>query len=1044
MSMNDTPNLRFSKGLLLGLFAVTALALAAGGYGFYRQEAQAIRSDKYTELKAISELKVRQIVAWRNERLSDARLNSSGILRTLALQWLKAPGDDSLKANILARLKVFRDEEGYRNMILASPDGRLLLSLDTRLTQLEAQAKELVAQAVASRGAVFGDFFLCSVRDQVHLDVAAPILDEEQRPVAALLLRADPKDFLYPLVQSWPTPSKSAETLLIRKDNNNVLFLNTLRHRPDPVLTLRIPLSCSNMPAVQAALDKIGVFEGKDYRGVDVVSDLRPVAGSPWFMVAKVDTSEILAEARYRGEVIMGLVVLSILMSGFLLGFLFYFGQAKLYQELFRATRFDSTAGAPAVSVAVRVARRLSMAAATVTIAVGGVVLVGWLFDIPSLKSVLPDFVTMKANTAVGFVFAGLSLALLGRAARFERIRGLSQACAGATALLGLLTLSQYLFGLDFGIDQLLFREPAGAVGTLSPGRMAPATAINFLLLGCALSLAGFRRAIPTAQWLSLLAGLMGLLPLLGYLYGAPNLYGIGHYTQMAVHTALTFIILSLGVLLAHPMDGPMRTVTDDTLGGWLLRRIAPFVVGGPLVLGWLRVRGEQNGYFESALGVALMIVVTLLLTAGVIWWIVRVLNRIDAVRRQAESRLVESEERYRILFECSRDALMVLAPPSWKFTSVNPATVELFGAKDAAELATLGPWALSPEIQPDGRPSDEKAKEMIETALREGSCSFEWTHKRLNGKVFPAMVLLTRMELAGRALLQATVRDITERKRVDEQAQAAADETRRLLEESVQSRRTLLSVVEDQKRAEEEVRRLNDELEQRVRRRTAQLEVANKELEAFSYSVSHDLRTPLRTIAGFSQTLVEDYGEKLGGEAKTDLARIRAAAQKMSQLIDSMLALSRLSRREMKIGTVDLSGLVKEITEELGKRYPGQKNDFVIAEGLRVQGDGPLLRIVLRNLLENSMKFTRNTSGARIEFGVADPSTLQISSSAIRLPPFDSAQGKPSPVYYIRDNGAGFDMAYVDKLFKPFERLHQGERVCGVRDRAGNREENH
>ena len=765
---------------------------------------------------------------------------------------------------------------------------------------------------------------------------------------------------------------------------------------------------------------------------LDVVSDLQAVPGSPWFMVAKMETSEILAEARYRGKVIVGLVVLSILMSGFLLGFLFYLGQAKLCQELFRATRFDSTADAPVVSVAVRVARRLSTTAAIVTIVVGGMVLAGWFFDIPNLKSVLPGFVTMKANTAVGFVFGGLSLALLGRATRFERNRRLSRACAAATALLGFLTLSQYLFGLDFGMDQLLFREPAGAVGTLSPGRMAPATAINFLLLGCALSLVGFRRAIPAAQWLSLLAGLMGLLPLLGYLCEAPNLYGIGRYTQMAVHTAFTFIILSLGVLLAHPTEGPMRTVIGDTLGGWLLRRIAPFVVGGPLVLGWLRAQGERSGYFESALGVVLMIVAFMLLMAGVIWWIVRLLNRIDAVRRQAESRLIDSEKRYRILFERSRDALMVLTPPLWKFTSANPATVELFGAKDAAEFATLGPAGLSPEIQPDGRPSDEKAQEMIETALREGSCSFEWTHKRLHGKVFPAAVLLTRIELAGQALLQATVRDITERKRVDEQAQVTADETRRLLKEAVQSRRTLLSVVEDQKRAEEEVRRLNDELEQRVRKRTAQLEVANKELEAFSYSVSHDLRTPLRTIAGFSQTLVEDYGEKLGGEAKTDLVRIRAAARKMSQLIDSMLALSRLSRREMKIETVDLSGLVKEITEELGKRSPERKNDFVIAEGLRVQGDGPLLYIALQNLLENSMKFTRKMSRARIEFGVADPSTLPLPPSAIRISPFDSAQGRLSPVFYIRDNGAGFDMAYVDKLFRPFERLHRESEFAG------------
>ena len=137
--MNDAPSLRSSKGLLLGLFAVTALALAAGGYRFYRWEVESIRAEKYSELKAVAELKVEQIVAWRNERLTDARLNSSGIVRTHALEWLKAPQDDSLKTDIRARLKVFRDAEGYRDMILTAPDGRFLLSTDTHLRNWRPQ-----------------------------------------------------------------------------------------------------------------------------------------------------------------------------------------------------------------------------------------------------------------------------------------------------------------------------------------------------------------------------------------------------------------------------------------------------------------------------------------------------------------------------------------------------------------------------------------------------------------------------------------------------------------------------------------------------------------------------------------------------------------------------------------------------------------------------------------------------------------------------------------------------------------------------------------
>ncbi|MCX5685818.1 MAG: PAS domain S-box protein, partial [Planctomycetota bacterium] len=146
---------------------------------------------------------------------------------------------------------------------------------------------------------------------------------------------------------------------------------------------------------------------------------------------------------------------------------------------------------------------------------------------------------------------------------------------------------------------------------------------------------------------------------------------------------------------------------------------------------------------------------------------------KVEQYRAAADS-LRASEQRHRTLFEGSRDAMMTLAPPSWKFTSANPATLAMFGVKDAAEFTLLGPWLLSPEVQPDGRPSAEKAKELIETAMREGSHFFEWTHRRLSGEDFPATVLMTRLELAGQVLLQATVRDITAQKRAEEELRKA------------------------------------------------------------------------------------------------------------------------------------------------------------------------------------------------------------------------------------------------------------------------------
>ena len=210
---------------------------------------------------------------------------------------------------------------------------------------------------------------------------------------------------------------------------------------------------------------------------------------------------------------------------------------------------------------------------------------------------------------------------------------------------------------------------------------------------------------------------------------------------------------------------------------------------------------------------------------------------------------------------------------------------------------------------------------------------------------------------------------------------------------------------VTDQQQAEEEIRKLNADLEQRVIDRTVQLEAANRELEAFSYSVSHDLRAPLRSIDGFSQALQEEYQEKLDETGKTYLERVRKATQHMGFLIDDMLKLSRVTRSEFSRELLDLSKMTREIAEANQQNNPERAVDVVIQEGITVQGDPYLMRIALVNLLDNAWKFTGREAHPRIEFG----STVKDGKTAC----------------FIRDNGVGFDMAYVDKLFGAFQRLH-------------------
>ena len=209
------------------------------------------------------------------------------------------------------------------------------------------------------------------------------------------------------------------------------------------------------------------------------------------------------------------------------------------------------------------------------------------------------------------------------------------------------------------------------------------------------------------------------------------------------------------------------------------------------------------------------------------------------------------------------------------------------------------------------------------------------------------------------------------------------------------------------------EIQKLNTDLEKRVEQRTQALAALNRELESFSYSVSHDLRAPLRSIDGFSQILLQEYAGTLDDTARGYLERVRAGSQRMAGLIDDLLELARVTRRDLQVRTCDLTALAREIAQELQQAEPGRQARIIVADGMRVTADPGLLRIVMDNLLRNAWKFTGTKAETVIEVGHV------------------AADGEP--VYFVRDNGVGFDMAYVNKLFGAFQRLHSDDEFQGT-----------
>jgi PAS domain S-box-containing protein len=419
----------------------------------------------------------------------------------------------------------------------------------------------------------------------------------------------------------------------------------------------------------------------------------------------------------------------------------------------------------------------------------------------------------------------------------------------------------------------------------------------------------------------------------------------------------------------------------------------------GPELVGTLSVFAAEPGYFDPEL-------------ASLLEEMARNLSFALAKRRN-EAALVKSEERYRMLFHASPDAIRIICDE--RVVLLNPAGVRLYGLSSAEGM--VGKMVYD-NIDPAFR---AEARERIRMVIEERRAvpAAEQTLLRADGSRVDVEVVTLPIEYEGRPAALSIVHDLTARKAVE--------------------RATL---------------RMNAELESRVQRRTAELKQANADLEAFSYTVAHDLRAPLRSMTGFAGLLGESLAGRLNEEEQKFLQRIAAGGAVMDRLIEGLLSLAQLGRAELKPENLDLTAMAQAVAAELRERDPRRQAQFVIAPDLAAHGDARLIRDVLDNLIGNAWKFTSAHPAARIEFGALPagewpacaPAELrgtgavsadggaavaQASATAPHAPAAlastspQAASPAPMRLFYVRDDGAGFDPQYAAKLFGTFQRLH-------------------
>jgi two-component system, cell cycle sensor histidine kinase and response regulator CckA len=339
--MNNQESKRATPWFLIIVFFLLVTGILATGFFFYHAQQRRIKTEAQNNIAAIADLKVSQIARWRQERMIDAKLTyeNAAFIR-LVSEYLRVPRKSGAQQEIFKLMKSFQKDAGYKSVLLLDIKGHVRLSISQDKDTVGSYGQSIFHEVLLHRQVILSDLHQSAAIPFVHLDLIIPLVSPDRRDssmIGALFLRIDPNDVLFPLIQAWPTPSRTSETLLLEQDGDSIVYLNELRHRKNTTLSLRLPISNRQLIASKAVRGIQGTAEGTDYRGVPVLAEIRKIQNTAWFMIAKVDQEEIFAPLQFQAWIVGLGVFLSILSTAAIIGFWWRHQRARFYREQYEA-----------------------------------------------------------------------------------------------------------------------------------------------------------------------------------------------------------------------------------------------------------------------------------------------------------------------------------------------------------------------------------------------------------------------------------------------------------------------------------------------------------------------------------------------------------------------------------------------------------------------------------------------------------------------------------------------------------------------------------